>query len=116
MTVKISSTFYDKLDSTKVEQAMNSATKEVIIDLYNKCVSTSPYRTGKLQESHSYETNSGSYRIEALLKNGARYWSYVEFGTSRIKTPRRWVYNAMVSVDPPRKFFSSFKSHYQVIK
>lgn len=115
MSVKISASFYDKLDSTKVGTAIDAACRELSEALYSKCVQNSPYRTGKLQESHAVRgrTSTAELKTEAEIINRAKYWSYVEFGTSKMSA-RRWAYNSLREVDAPRTFYRSFKAHYKV--
>lgn len=112
MSVMISSSFYAKLDPEKVKKAMKKATDEVLLDLYDGCVASSPYRTGKLQESHSYQSSQEGYTCKGVLKNGAKYWSYVEFGTSKM-SPRKWVSGTMRRTDSIGTFQRSFKAHYK---
>lgn len=111
MTIHISSTFNAKLDDKAVYQAMQLATKEILIELYNTCVKTSPYDTGKLQESHSWDYDGSGAKADGKMKVGAKYWSYVEFGTSKMGA-RRWIRNGINSVEPVPQFKNYFKAHY----
>lgn len=113
MSVTISSSFYAKLDPEKVKSAMKKATDEVLLDLYDGCVKNSPYRTGKLQESHSYQSSQEGYICKGVLKNGAKYWGYVEFGTSKFPEGRHWVAGVMRRTDSIGTFQRSFKAHYK---
>lgn len=115
MTVRVDITINDslnqKLDPKKVESAINRSLLEVMTELYNKAVDTSPYRTGKLQESHSVSMKTGM-SAEGLLKNSAHYWSFVEFGTYKMSA-RHWVLRAMESTRPIPAFKNAFKKFYK---
>ena len=113
MGVTISSSFYSKLDPEKVKKAMKVATDEVLYTLYEGCVDASPYKTGKLQESHSKESETSGFTCTGLLKNGAKYWSYVEFGTSKFPQGRHWVAGTMRRTDSIGIFNRTFKAHYK---
>ena len=112
MTVRINQSFYTKLDPEKVDAAMEKATTQMLLRLYKECVENSPYRTGKLQEAHSYDKQSGDHNIKAHIRNGARYWGYVEFGTSKMGA-RHWVLHAIRDVQPVKEFARSFKAYYK---
>ena len=115
MSVQISSTFYEKLDSGKVQTAMDRAVHEIMENLWTETTSTSPYDTGKLQDSHTIQGRTSNLRTEALLKVGAKYWGYVEFGTSKM-LPRYWILHALLKENVPGEFGRYFKAYYQSIK
>lgn len=112
MTVRINHSFYEKLDPEKVDEAMEKATVQVLYKLYNECVDKSPYRTGKLQESHSHDHEVSDHKVTAQVRNSAKYWSYVEFGTSKMGA-RHWVLHALTDVNPVKEFGRSFKAYYK---
>ena len=115
MSVQISSTFYAKLDSGKVQTAMDRAVHEIMQNLLEETQRTSPYDTGKLQDSHSTEGRTSNLRTEALLKVGAKYWGYVEFGTSKM-LPRYWILHALLKENVPGEFGEYFKAYYGMMK
>lgn len=115
MSVQISSTFYAKLDSGKVQTAMDRAVHEIMMNLLSETRTTSPYDTGKLQDSHSVQGSTSNLRTEALLKVGAKYWGYVEFGTSKM-LPRYWILHALLKENVPGEFGEYFKAYYGMMK
>lgn len=112
MGVEFKSTFYEKLNPDPINNAQKKATYEVMYHLFRGCVQSSPYKTGKLQESHSIEITGGDYSYEGLLKNGAKYWGYVEFGTSKMAA-RHWVADTVKKTNCVSIFTRSFKAHYK---
>lgn len=115
MSVQISSTFYAKLDSGKVQTAVDRAVHEIMENLWTSTTSTSPYDTGKLRDSHTIQGKTSNLKTEALLKVGAKYWGYVEFGTSKM-LPRYWILHALLKEDVPSEFNRYFKQYYTVMK
>lgn len=103
MTVEFSESFERKLDSEKLLDAVNNSAKQLTYDLYNQCQEDSPYDTGKLQESHSWRGEGTKENIHAMVEVGAEYWTYLEFGTSKMDA-RHWIANAVTKVDPYATF------------
>jgi HK97 gp10 family phage protein len=111
MTVKFSASFERKLNSKALLNAVEEAAKNMTYDLYDECQDTSPYDTGFLQGSHNWGGSGSQTNINAYVSVSAHYWSYLEFGTSKMDA-RHWIYNAMKTVDPVRTFTSYFGTLY----
>lgn len=112
MTVKFSASFDKKLDSKRLLDAVEHSAREMTYDLYDECQDKSPYDTGFLQGSHNWGGSGSQTNINAYVSVSAHYWSYLEFGTSKMDA-RHWIYNAMKTIDPMKKFTSYFSFFYR---
>ena len=96
MSVKFNASFDRKLNTKTLLNAVEQATKNMTYDLYDECQDTSPYDTGYLQGSHNWGGSGSQTNINAFVSVSAHYWSYLEFGTSKMDA-RHWIYNAIHS-------------------
>lgn len=113
MTVHISASLNRKLDSVKLLNAVEESTKAMTYDLYDEVQRDGniPYDTGYLQGSVNWGGEGSKENIHAYVTIGAKYWSYLEFGTSKMN-PRHWIFNSIRTVQPYESFLKYFKTYY----
>lgn len=110
--VTVNEALYEKLDAKKLSSAMKKALTEQTIQLEGECVDYSPHDTGYLQQSWSYSVDGGQRVAKAQIKNGAKYWQYVEFGT-RYQPAQGYVQRAIEVNQPAEKFIARFQQYYK---
>ena len=115
MGVRINTSFHNKLNPSNIDKIVDKTLTEVTIALHSKCKELSPYDTGKLQKSHSYEVEQDGSMHTTRITNTAHYWSYVEFGTSKMDA-RGWVRRSFNEVQPHKKFKQKFKAVVRAIR
>lgn len=109
MTIRDS--FYKKVEEGRIKQALRKAVTQTALDLQKASMKEAPVDTGNLRRSHSYEVRVSSEMIEALLKNSANYWPYVNFGTSKMDA-NDFMTRAFESVAPAEKTAEYFHQYY----
>lgn len=112
VTVEISDTLYRKLDSKNLLSAMRKAVTETTIKLEGECKDYAPWDTGYLMKQHSYYVDGGSEKIRAMVKNGANYWMYVEYGT-RYAPAQGYIQRAIEVTEPESDVIKRFKTYYK---
>lgn len=79
--VKINPSFYKKLDKSIIKKCEAITIRNTTLEAESRCKKTCPYETGNLMRSHSSDISDE----EGLVKNNAKYWVFVVFGTSKMK-------------------------------
>lgn len=110
--VQVSEGLYKKLDAKKLSKALERTVRESTIQLESECVDYSPYDTGKLHDSWSYDVNGGQRVVRAQIKNSTNYWHYVEYGT-RYQPAQGYVQRAVEVNQPAEKILARFKQYYK---
>lgn len=110
--MSIRESFYKKVESNRIKQALEKAVRQTAMDLQKAAMKEAPEDTGNLRRSHSIDVRISSEMIEALLKNSAKYWSYVAFGTSKMAA-NDFVTRAIEQVNPAAKVSEYFHKYYQ---
>lgn len=112
--VKINPSLKRKLDGQRVKMALLSAMTETCIELNDRFSMNPPVpkKTGNLHRSNSYEVRNSGDIIEGLIRNSAKYWVYLNFGTSRIK-PMHYVEHIVQTVQPSKKIAEKFHQKYK---
>lgn len=80
--VKFSDSFHKKLDSNTLKTALDRAIDHTIHDAENTCRREAPIDTGNLRES--IHKNKPEPCVGELICRGADYWSYLQYGTSKM--------------------------------
>ncbi len=114
MKVTIKDSFYTKTDEKKVSEACKKAVREVLIDLVKACQDEVPIDTRNLLRSHHSETKTEGTKVTGLVKVGenARYWKYVQFGTSKMD-PNPYITRALHNVEPSKALPEAFKQYFK---
>lgn len=111
--IEINPGLYQKLDPKKVTKAAEKAMTGTFIDLERAVKDECPYDTGRLHDSHSYAVKKSSSSVKGELSTqGAHYWRYVNFGTSRQK-PNPYIRRGFEREPPGENFRKYFKQAYK---
>ena len=124
--VTVNESLHKKLNQDKMRNALEKSIKQTMYDLMKASMKEAPphtdYRkdkskprktTGNLVRSHSIDVRVDTDNIEGLLKNSATdYWSYVQFGTSRMNA-NDFVTRAFSKVAPSKKVAEYFSKYYK---
>lgn len=111
VTTKVNESLNKKLDEVRIKTALEKAVRQTALDLQKASMKECPVDTGNLRRSHSYEVRMSGSMIEALLKNSANYWQYVNFGTSKMDA-NDFMTRAFESVAPARATAQYFDQFY----
>lgn len=113
--IRINPSLKRKLDGMRVRMALISAMTDTCIELNDRFSMKPPVpkKTGNLHRSNSYEVRNDSTWVEGLIRNSAKYWVYLNFGTSRI-APMFYVEHIVQTVQPSKKVAERFKEKYKV--
>jgi HK97 gp10 family phage protein len=121
----ISQKLEEKLSETRLRKALLQSMRQTMTDLMTESIKEAPpntdYRkdkskprkaTGNLARSHSIDVLVGRDMLEGVLKNSANYWTYVQYGTSRMNA-NDFVTRALSKVAPAEKCSEYFKQKYK---
>ena len=111
--VKVSNKLKEKLNDAKIRIAVDKAVTQTARELRDRLsMNPTPKITGNLRRSNSYEVRRDKNYIEALIKNSANYWIYVNYGTSK-RGAVHFVEQAVERIQPPKRIKEIFNENYK---